>query len=254
MNIFSIMTIAAVVFVLLSVALISVWVYKDAKQRGLSVGLWTLLVVLSGGFIGLILYLLIGRKQNHSVCGKCGAAIHIQGSFCPVCGEKIDAPKHVVKKNKGLINGCIACIVLTFVSLGTIVFLGLTSEGFIFQQQYSYYYDSSDGSAKNTGQSSSGNQWTFSYDEAYSGYTLTQTYNAKSKPVSLLVDISCSGTVQMMITQGGASITETLGEGSYHYDMADFKTGRIRIKLINVDATDLSGKIVMETGKYPRKP
>ena len=143
---------------------------------------------------------------------------------------------------------------LAVVSLGTIICFAINSEGFSFLKLYNYHYDSLSGSGNRIRQSGSGNKWTFSYDEAYGGYALTQTYNAKSKPVSLSVDISCTGTVQLKIMQIGASITETLGEGSYHYDMADFKTGRIRMKLINVDATDLSGKIVMETGKYPREP
>jgi len=143
---------------------------------------------------------------------------------------------------------------LTLVSLGTIIYFALTSEGFSFLKLYNYYYDSLSGSGNKICQSGSGNKWTFSYDEAFCGYTLTQTYNAKSELVSLSVDISCTGTVQLKIMQVGAVINKTLGEGSYHYDMADFKTGRIRMKLINVDATDLSGKIVMETGKYPREP
>ena len=40
--------------------LIAIWVYKDAKKRGMSGGLWLLIVILFG-LLGLIIYLIVRR-------------------------------------------------------------------------------------------------------------------------------------------------------------------------------------------------
>ena len=40
--------------------LIAVWVYKDASKRGMSGGLWLLIVIILG-IIGLIIYLIVRR-------------------------------------------------------------------------------------------------------------------------------------------------------------------------------------------------
>jgi TctA family transporter len=42
--------------------LLAVWVYRDAKKRGMEATLW-LLVVLLTGFIGLIVYLIVRRDH-----------------------------------------------------------------------------------------------------------------------------------------------------------------------------------------------
>ncbi len=42
--------------------LLAVWVYRDAKKRGMEATLW-LLVVLLTGFIGLVVYLIVRREH-----------------------------------------------------------------------------------------------------------------------------------------------------------------------------------------------
>jgi uncharacterized membrane protein YhaH (DUF805 family) len=42
--------------------LLAVWVYRDAKKRGMEATLWLLLVLLTG-FIGLIVYLIVRRDH-----------------------------------------------------------------------------------------------------------------------------------------------------------------------------------------------
>ena len=55
-------------FILLIIALfvvwilLAVWVYRDAKKRGMEATLWLLLVLLTG-FIGLIVYLIVRRDH-----------------------------------------------------------------------------------------------------------------------------------------------------------------------------------------------
>lgn len=244
---FIVMIAATVVFALLATTFAGIWVYKDAKQRGLPAGMWVLLVVLSGNFIGLFLYLLVGRKQERGVCNKCGAVTNIQGAFCSVCGEKAITSERIIKRNSGFLFACVACIVLVFVSLGMSLYFNFTANGFAFNKQYSYLTYNSGGFAKNVSQSSSGNIWEFSFDEVSGGYALSNTYSAASEPVLLNIDIQCTGSIQLIVTQDGVSINETLEEGNYNYDMKDFASGKIRMKLVNVDATNLSGKIDVET-------
>lgn len=237
---------ATAVFALLATSFAGIWVYKDAKQRGLPAGMWVLLVVLSGNFIGLILYLLVGRKQAHGVCDKCGSATNIQGAFCHVCGERINAPERIIKQNNGLLFACIACIVLVFASLGISIYSNFTAGGFASNRQYSYLSYGPGGFAKKVSQSSSGNTWEFSFEETSDGYKLSKTYNAESQPVSLSVDIHCAGSIQLIVTQNWVSINETLVEGVYHYDMKDFESGKIRMELVNIDAPSLTGEMVVE--------
>jgi len=50
-----------VVMVIISI-LIAVWVYRDAKSRGMSGALW-LIIVLIAGIIGLIIYLVVRNDK-----------------------------------------------------------------------------------------------------------------------------------------------------------------------------------------------
>lgn len=247
MTVLIITFVAAMVLILLSVIFAGVWVYKDAKQRGLQAGLWTLLVVLSGNFLGLILYLLIGRKQVRGVCGNCGASADLQNQFCPSCGEKLTVKNKTVKSNKSLLVASIVCIVLSFVSVGVCIFSIFNSDGFMLNNQYSFYSYSSGGYAKKITQKSSGGTWNLSFEETSSGYIFQNKYNAKSKPVSLAMEIDCDGFVQLIVTKDKASINETISGGSYTFDMSDFDTGKIAMKIVNIDSSDFSGEITVET-------
>ena len=237
------MTIMAVVFLLLSVTFASAWVYKDAKQKGLQAGLWALLVVLSGNFIGLILYLLIGRKQERRACQHCGVATSTQGTFCSACGKENTASNSITQANKGLLFACIACIALAFIAFLLCFYSAFASDGFAFERQFSAYHYGPNGSSKNVSQKSSGSTWELSYNEASGGYTFEKTYNAGTEPLSLSVSIRCSGSVQLIVTQNGTSINKTLMEGSFIFDMTGFSPGKINVKIVNIDASDFSSTL-----------
>jgi len=59
--------------------LIAIWVYRDAESRGMSGVLW-LIVVLIGGIIGLIIYLIV-RKDK--VAGYPGQPYQYQAQYQP---------------------------------------------------------------------------------------------------------------------------------------------------------------------------
>lgn len=240
---------ASVILMFLAVAFTGIWVYKDAKQRGLNAGLWTLLVVLSGNFIGLILYLLIGRKQMMISCDACGAKINVQGGFCQICGEKTAAKSKVVSSRYGLLAASIICIVLAFIFLGLLIFFSFSGNGggFAVNSQYSYYSYGTGGYAKKLMQKSSGDTWSLSFEETSDGYVISKTYNAKSEPLRFNAQTDGDGSVQLMIMQNGISINETLSAGDYSFDLSGFETGKISIKIINIDASVYSCEISMVT-------
>lgn len=100
---------------------IAVWVYKDAKKRGMEATMW-LAIVLLGGCIGCIIYLIVRDpivsdtaekqpygypstfpSQENSIaqsdyykkgekdtkyCRNCGERIPFDATFCPFCGTQ----------------------------------------------------------------------------------------------------------------------------------------------------------------------
>ncbi len=79
-----------IVFLNLAIPIcIGVFVYRDAKQRGMEAILWMLVAVLVPGFIGLIIYLIARTKYSGKRCARCGAAVQDDYSVCPHCGASL---------------------------------------------------------------------------------------------------------------------------------------------------------------------
>lgn len=70
---------------------IGVFVYRDAKARGMEALLWTLAAVLIPGFIGLIVYLIARTKYSVLRCARCGAVVEESYAVCPQCGVNLQA-------------------------------------------------------------------------------------------------------------------------------------------------------------------
>jgi len=60
------------------------YVTRDARRRGMNVGLWTVLVIFMPGAIGLVLYFLL-RQPMLSACPQCAASVVPGMNFCPQC-------------------------------------------------------------------------------------------------------------------------------------------------------------------------
>ncbi|MGN0505229.1 MAG: zinc ribbon domain-containing protein [Lachnospiraceae bacterium] len=71
--------------------LIGVYVYRDAKSRGMNAVLWTLIALFAPSFIGLIIYLLIRGSYSDLKCPICNTAVTEQYVVCPSCGAKLKA-------------------------------------------------------------------------------------------------------------------------------------------------------------------
>ncbi len=70
---------------------IGVYVFRDARSRGMNATLWTLIAVLAPGFVGLIIYLLVRGSYSTARCASCGGAIRKEFLLCPHCGAPLKA-------------------------------------------------------------------------------------------------------------------------------------------------------------------
>lgn len=83
-----------IIMVLLLVSIpvfLGIFVYQDAKARGMEPLLWALIAVFAPGFIGLIIYLVARRDHVTLRCPQCGGEVQENFVSCPVCGQKLSA-------------------------------------------------------------------------------------------------------------------------------------------------------------------
>ncbi len=64
------------------------YINRDAKRRGMSPTLWTIVAVIIPNALGIILYFIL-RQPLRSACPKCGCAIQTGFNFCPRCSYKL---------------------------------------------------------------------------------------------------------------------------------------------------------------------
>lgn len=84
---FSFILIVPIVLILWT--LIGVYVYRDAKRRGMNAVLWTLIAVIAPALIGFIIYLLIRNSYSDLECPQCAAPVAEQYVACPQCGARL---------------------------------------------------------------------------------------------------------------------------------------------------------------------
>ncbi len=64
------------------------YINRDAKRRGMSPTLWTLVSILIPNGLGILLYFVL-RQPRRSVCPQCGSAVQTGFNFCPCCNHKL---------------------------------------------------------------------------------------------------------------------------------------------------------------------
>ncbi len=75
--------------VILIPVLVGVYVYRDAKRRGMNAVLWTLIAVIAPSLIGFIIYLLVRGNYSNLRCPQCDTPVNDQYVVCPKCGAKL---------------------------------------------------------------------------------------------------------------------------------------------------------------------
>jgi RNA polymerase subunit RPABC4/transcription elongation factor Spt4 len=65
------------------------YVNRDAKRRGMSAILWTIVVVIIPNALGFILYFIL-RQPLRGSCSQCGYFVQSDFNFCPRCGCKLN--------------------------------------------------------------------------------------------------------------------------------------------------------------------
>ncbi len=80
--------------------LLCLWVYNDAKSRGMEGTLWVL-IVLVANVVGLIVYLFAReeRRPRYQIstqsgrqtrfCSNCGSELALNAKFCSNCGKSV---------------------------------------------------------------------------------------------------------------------------------------------------------------------
>ena len=82
--------------------LIGVYVYRDAKRRGMNAALWTLIAILAPSLIGFIIYLLVRGNYSNLKCPRCAATVTEQ--YVPQMRRKAQAelPELLCSRRAGL--------------------------------------------------------------------------------------------------------------------------------------------------------
>ena len=70
---------------------IGAYVYRDAKERGMTPVLWAMVAVLLPGFTGLIIYLIARTRYSVLRCARCGAVVDESYAVCLQCGISLQA-------------------------------------------------------------------------------------------------------------------------------------------------------------------
>ncbi|MDE6627113.1 MAG: zinc ribbon domain-containing protein [Lachnospiraceae bacterium] len=69
--------------------LLGVWTYRDAHNKGMNGFLWTVVVILVPGCIGLLIYLIVRMDYNKVICSNCNERVDGRSRFCANCGMEL---------------------------------------------------------------------------------------------------------------------------------------------------------------------
>lgn len=80
-----------IIFLFLATILFGIWVYQDAKAHGENGLLWLFVVILVPNGLGVVLYLLLVKRDQKKLCPKCGTYNPLTNKHCGSCGEDLDS-------------------------------------------------------------------------------------------------------------------------------------------------------------------
>ncbi|GIO40028.1 hypothetical protein J41TS12_48890 [Paenibacillus antibioticophila] len=234
---------AALLLVLGSIACLGIWTYQDAKARGLDGGIWTIIVILVPNLIGLLLYFLIGRKQQRALCASCGGQTELGKHYCSNCGVSLVQPGMTVPSDakhskKPLIAAMVGMILTSLLVLGVVI-------GSLYAAQPEMF------AAKNVsiGQTQTMRPGIWKLSFWYFNGEKVQAIKIKqgeSKQITLDTEIK-KGTVEAVISLDGKEQKRLLLnelDTPYIWDLSDLPdSGRITLHLY---AEEARGKVNMD--------
>jgi len=119
-RIFMYIMLSAVPLCIFVAAAVGIWVFKDAKKKGLPAAMWALVAVILPGLAGLLIYIVYrADKKPVMLCKSCEKSIDWGASFCPYCGYQSpppDKPYKAPKTSKRLMALILVPSVLVFVA------------------------------------------------------------------------------------------------------------------------------------------
>ena len=86
-SVFNLILLLSIIFIV--PILIGVYVYRDAKRRGMNALVWTLIALFAPSLIGFIIYLLVRNSYSDLECPRCQTTIKDEYVLCPKCGAKL---------------------------------------------------------------------------------------------------------------------------------------------------------------------
>ena len=210
--------------VILTYVFLGKWVYRDASNRGLNPVLWTVIVLLVPSLIGLLIYFLVGRKQEMINCNKCDNKIPIYSKFCLYCGDMITNVKIVDKKStKGPFMGFIVCIVIFFIIVMLMAVKIFIDDDFASQSEFSLMMK----------QFNTENTWNVSYYKSTEEFIRTIKIK-DNKPSTMHVKAETKqGSLYLVLIQNDKEekIDITNTEGFKEIDLKAFDDGKIEAVL-----------------------
>ena len=247
--------VTGIILMILCIVFMCVWIHRDAKSRGQSGLVWILIAVLSSPILGLLAYLLAGRKNTSVPCQSCGWMISGNARFCERCGaEQSPAPVQPPENKRGPFKFMIASIVC-FVT-GLLCVLGmvfamvwmdmngtLDSETKLFGSGY----PSPMVSVMSTN-TMFGGEWKINCYYCSDGY-LKKDFTLDSPQQVLYTDITCEeGEIILHVQQGDVKVQTniTAVQGEYLVPLDRFQPGKIRVMIEVRDIKELKSLIRLE--------
>lgn len=227
---------ASLIFSILCFVFLCVWIYRDAKSRGQSGLVWILISLFSSPIIGLLAYLLAGRKDAQVSCRSCGWMISQNARFCERCGtEQPPVPSGTPEKRTGfgLIVFSSICFVLAILCVVGVLAATLTGNGF------SPEYPSPTVNVMSVNTMWNG-EWKIDCYYCNDGY-LKKDFTLNSPQDALYSNVTCEeGQIFLHVHQGDKKVLYDLTgiQGEFRLPMEEFQPGKIRVM---VEVRDIKG-------------
>ncbi len=250
MLLFIILLVFMLVGILAAWGFMGLWVYRDAKNRGLEAGMWALIAMVAPNLIGLLLYFILGRGKTQVLCRSCGSKAPCAARYCPQCGQPMTVENIEQAAPKQSAKGPLVCMAVFFsifvISLAAMGILSFTNGG---MASFSAQAPSAPAEQASWRPNSFvglldvkfGNEWCLSY--YYSSKDLSRTITIPEGAFAIGVTGRCKeGEAQLVLAQDGKEASLPLGpqEETGQIPLTGFSAGKAQLTVRQKDARGVS--------------